>query len=250
MLMLWRSTATAEVTQVYSVNRGVVVNSSDSQPPRPMASLTKIMTAIVAYEHNPNLAQPMTAARGTRLPPGPVTRGDLFASVLVKSDNAAAEQLARDYPGGRTAFVQAMNRRAQELGLTHTRFADASGLDRNNVSTASEVVVLVMTIAQYPELARLSVLSPAVIETPRQRVTLLNTNRDLLDHEDHVLFSKTGFTQAAGRCVALLLNYRGQEFVVVVMGSKTKQQRLATARRLIQQQLSAIDQEIHRLTRS
>jgi D-alanyl-D-alanine endopeptidase (penicillin-binding protein 7) len=160
--------------------------------------------------------------------------------MLVTSDNTAAELLARDYPGGRAAFIDTMNRRAQQLGMPHTRFVDASGLGAGNVGTAREVGVMIQAAAWYPVLGEISVQSRATVARRRHTVTLNNTNRELLQAFEHAVFGKTGFTTPAGRNVAMQLKYHGQDFVVVVMGASTRQQRYRMAHAMIQQHIQHI----------
>jgi beta-lactamase class A len=107
------------------------------------------MTAMVALDHDPTLTRSIKLINlvGSSLPNGQYTRRQLFDAMLVRSDNAAAETLAEDFPGGRAAFVRAMNRRAVALGMTSTRFQDPSGLSRNNVGTAGDVGTLVTQLA-------------------------------------------------------------------------------------------------------
>lgn len=235
---------------LYNISQDRVTVSDRGDQVRAIASLTKIMTAIVAYEHNPDMTQSVRPAPGTQLPAGRATRGDLFVSLLVRSDNAAAEQLARDYPGGRTAFIEAMNHRAKAMGLVHTRFRDASGLDAGNRSTAQEMAQLTQAAMTYPILGAISSQSQAQVTTDRAQAVLRNTNRDLLQLFDRVNFSKTGYTRAAGRNVAMLVQYQSQEFVVVVMGAASREHRLRLARDTIQQHMREIDRDIRQWTRS
>jgi D-alanyl-D-alanine endopeptidase (penicillin-binding protein 7) len=174
---------------------------------------------------------------GSYLPGRSYSRGELFDAMLVKSDNAAAETLAQDYPGGRRAFVVAMNHRAQQLGLTHTSFEDASGLGHRNVSTAREVGDLIRWGSTYAVIREASRKHQIQIETTyRKRVRVIelaHTNRSLLFEFDNIIASKTGLTSAAGWCVALLVQQADRQYVVVVLGSRTRQARLDTVKNLM-----------------
>jgi D-alanyl-D-alanine endopeptidase (penicillin-binding protein 7) len=198
----------------------------------------------VALDHDTVLSRSvkLSGVVGSNLPPGQYTRRQLFDAMLVRSDNAAAETLAQDYPGGRTAFVRAMNRRAVVLGMSSTRFQDPSGLSRNNVGTAGDMGTLVTTAGTYALVREISVQRQIQIEShfkKRIRVILLpNTNQPLLFNFDNIRVSKTGFTNPAGWCVALLVEKNKQIFSVVVLGSENKSKRLDTVKDLMYNHIS------------
>lgn len=226
---------------VYNQTQDVIVLNQNANAVRPVASITKLMTAIVALDHDPVLSRSVKLSNrvGSNLPPGQYTRRQLIDAMLVRSDNAAAETLAQDYPGGRAAFIRAMNRRARDLSMTSTRFQDPSGLSRNNVGTAGDMGTLVTTAGTYALVREISVQQQIQIEshfkTRIQVTSLPNTNQPLLFDFDNIRVSKTGFTNPAGWCVAMVVNKHNQEFAVVILGEKNKQQRESAVKRIIQQ---------------
>jgi len=228
-------------TWVYNQTTQQVIVADHSNVPRPIASLTKVMTALVALEHDSDMMKPVKNTGGTKLPPGIITRGDVFSAMLVRSDNGAAEILAQQYPGGRRAFIRAMNTRAASLGMTATKFVDPSGLSSGNVATVGEVSTLIQIAALQPIIADVSVLPQVEIQNRRYRVLLDNTNHLLLADFNEIKFSKTGFTSASGWSVAMILERRGQTFVVIVLGAENKNQRYITARRLIERHFDDIE---------
>jgi len=224
---------------VYNQTQDTIVFNQNANTVRPVASITKLMTAMVALDHDPKLTRSIKLVNrvGSSLPGGQYTRRQLFDAMLVRSDNAAAETLARDYPGGRAAFVRAMNRRARGLGMTSTRFQDPSGLNQNNTGTAGDIGTLVTAAGRYAVIREISVQQQVRIESHfKQRVRIIalpNTNQPVLFSFDNIQVSKTGFTNPAGWCVALLVERNKQTFAVVVLGSENKSQRLDTVKNLM-----------------
>jgi D-alanyl-D-alanine endopeptidase (penicillin-binding protein 7) len=234
----------AASTYIYNENLNDIVACDNCNVPRPIASLTKVMTALVALEHDSDLSKPVRVGAGSKIPPGIVTRGDLFAAMLVRSDNKASELLAEDYPGGRRAFIRAMNNRARSLGLEFTRFTDPSGLSSGNVAKVGEIATLIRVAALQPLIADTSVLPQVEIKNKRYKVLLDNTNKMLLADFDEIKFSKTGFTSASGWSVGMILERQGQRFVVVVLGAKNKAERYELARKMIHKHFADIEHTI------
>ena len=228
-------------TWIYNETKKDLIYADRSNITRPIASLTKVMTALVALEHDSHMSKRVTNTSGTKLPPGPNTRGDLFSAMLIRSDNQAAELLARSYPGGRKAFIKAMNDRAQSLGMTSTRFVDPSGLSSGNVSSVGEISTMIQVASLQPIIADTSVLRQVEIKNKKYRVLLDNTNKMLLADFSEIKFSKTGFTNASGWSVGMILERQGQRFVVVVLGAKTKEERYNLAKDLIKRHFADIE---------
>jgi D-alanyl-D-alanine endopeptidase (penicillin-binding protein 7) len=230
---------------LFDTTRNEVVISNNANIPRSIASITKIMTAMVALDHDRNLDRRIRVQAGGKLPADFHTRRDIMRAMLIRSDNRAAEALAADFPGGEKAFVRAMNQRAQRLGMTTARFADASGLNAGNIATAGEVVEMIEASALYPFIVETSVQKQALFDISlRQKVRTIeiqNTNRPLLFEFDEIVISKTGSTSAAGWCVALMVSKNDRNFVVVVLGAKTKQERLDITRKIVYNQLMDIE---------
>ena len=239
LTLIWSTATIAESIWLYDTTQQLVELERDSQQVRAIASITKIMTAIVALDHDPDLDRRLMLNRlvGSHLPSRTYTRGELFDAMLVKSDNAAAETLAADYPGGRNSFIAAMNARAQRMGLVNTSFQDPSGLGALNLSTAQETGQLIRAGAVYVLIRETSVKKQVAIETTYKKkirtIDLTHTNQPLLFEFDNIIAGKTGLTSAAGWCVALLVEQSQRQYVIVVLGSRTKQARLDTVKNLM-----------------
>ena len=215
---------------VYNVGTKETVLSENADVIRPMASITKLMTAMIALDRY-ELSDKLSIGKKSR-----ATVEQLLIKLLVRSDNGAAEVLARNYPQGRTAFIRAMNDRSAQLGLVDTKFSDPSGL-MPNTSTAKELVKLVAASGNYNFIRRIS-SQPAIYQTSQVKkktktVTLANTNSSILFEFNNILVSKTGFTYKAGRCLAMLVDKNGQEHVIIILGERTKQSRDQLARNLL-----------------
>lgn len=224
---------------VYNKSSDEVVMGNNITQQRSVASITKIMTAMVYLDHHKQLDSKIRLITPVRsnLPRQMYSRRDLIAAMLVRSDNAAAETLAADYPGGRAAFIRAMNSRARALKMSGTKFVDPSGLSSANVSTAGDVVTMMLSSAKYPVIREASTARQATFETHHgqkiRTIELPNTNRNLLVEFDSIVVSKTGYTTSAGWCVGMVVERDHQIFVIVVLGSRTKQARWEEARSLM-----------------
>lgn len=227
---------------VTNVTDDTITRSQNIDQIRALASMTKLMTAMIAldYDHDMNRKLVLSRMAGSKMPKREYTRGELFHMLLIKSDNAAAETLAADYPGGRDKFIRDMNVRAMMLSMYNTRFNDPSGLSPCNVSTASDVTQMVIASANYPEIRTISTKKTTSIETEGKRknriLVLHNTNTAILSQVQGVQVSKTGYTNPAGFCVALLIQKndgnRDYHEVVVVMGARNSSQRVDTVKRV------------------
>lgn len=206
---------------------------------RPFASITKLMTAMIVIDQDWNWGRRLRLSRlaGSRLPPGTYTRHELLNALLIKSDNAAAETFAADYPGGRSAFVQAMNQRAWQLGMYSTQFQDPSGLSSGNISNAGDLGTMIQAAGEYSIIRDISTQPHVVVETQGRKRTrmmeLNNTNGRALDMIDNVRVSKTGFTNPAGFCMALQVQQQGDVYLVVVLGAKNSAKRLDLVKNLL-----------------
>lgn len=216
---------------LYNVTKQSTVSASNPDQVRPLASITKIMTAIVALEtgYGPDRKLDLVKSPSSHLPRQSYTRRELLTALLVKSDNAAAETLAQDYPGGRLEFLIEMNELARRMGMKNTHFDDASGLSVKNVSTAEDIVILFQAAMKQDFIRTVSTLTRTELEVQGKKrpikVVFGNTNSTLLEEFKNTIVSKTGFTNPAGLCVAMALEEQGQQFVVVVMGAGSKRQR-------------------------
>ena len=225
---------------IYNPATDEVLWASNALEQRPIASITKVMTALVLLEHERDLAlDVVVSGRDVRRASTThvrrrerITLDDLLHLALVASDNAAARAIARASPWGTRGFVERMNRKAEELGLDSTRFADPSGLDERNVSSPYDVARLVAAAMEEPALARIMAKGSYGFRTGRRRVAVRNTNRLVRERTD-VTGGKTGYIREAGYCLAAYVESRGGvRLAVVVLGARSNAERFAEVRRL------------------
>jgi D-alanyl-D-alanine endopeptidase (penicillin-binding protein 7) len=234
-LLFTATTALAREPSVYVYNETLdrIEHQRNSTEYRPIASVTKLMTAMVALDHSKDLFRrlPLNTTVRSNLPRGTYTRQELFDAMLVRSDNAAAETLAGDYPGGRKEFIWRMNQQAREWGINAV-FRDPTGLDRGNMATAGDVGTMAAYAAGYWVIRDASVKKTVAFERKFKKrlrtIQLNNTNRPLLMEFDEIIVSKTGLTGPAGYCVALVVEHEKQRRVIVVLGEKNKTRRTDT----------------------
>lgn len=221
-----------------SVNAAVAVAGDDelifgknADRPVPIASVTKLMTALVVLESGEPLDEwltfrkrhtPAAANAYSRIRiDSQMRRADVLRIALMSSENFAAYTLARSHPGGFDAFIEAMNARARELGMDGTRFVDPTGLSADNVSTASDLVRLVNAAAAYSEIQEYTTTEyfRARFRNPRYSLSFGNTNA--LVHRDSwgVALSKTGYLSEAGRCLVMISQMNGKKVVTVLLDS-------------------------------
>ena len=237
--------------QLASIN-AVVIDATANQPVfvkgaddvTPIASLTKLMTAIVTLDGGASLDEPVAIdtedfdfLKGThsRLRMGALLpRGEMLRLALMSSENRAASSLARTYPGGTAAFVAAMNAKAEALGMTRTHFADATGLSAQNVSTANDLATLVATAAQYKEIRDFSTTPSHYVEVQPtgQLLGFNNTNRLVQNSGWNIHLSKTGYIREAGKCLVMLATIASKPFVIVLLDSAGRYTRLGDAQRV------------------
>ena len=245
ILLLAAGAVQAKPTQpsvlVWDIDQDHVVMGQNLNTIRSIASITKIMTAMVTLQHDGDLDRRITVKAASHLGAGRHSRRDVITAMLVRSDNEAAEALARDYPGGRDAFIRVMNHQARAIGLDHARFHDTSGLHAGNRATAGEVADLMVQSLKYPIIGDISVQRQALFEQNRggriRQIVLPNTNRPLLYQFDSIIASKTGFTRVAGWCVGLVVQRGDRRVVIVVLGADSKQQRFDITQELVYNQL-------------
>ena len=224
---------------VYSTAVDRIEYAHNKDTVRPIASVTKIMTAMVTLDYDKNLQRTLKldGRVGSHLPRQNYNRWQLLQAMLVRSDNAAAETLANDYPGGRSAFIARMNAQAQEWGMTNTRFEDPTGLSANNISTATEVVSMMEAASGYWIIQEVTTRKQIAVESQFKKhirtINLKNTNSPLLFEFDNIIVSKTGFTSRAGFCLGLVVEQRKQRYIIVVLGSQTKQDRKRTVEKVM-----------------
>ena len=233
LLVLGTAHAREPSVYVYNITADRVEYQRNSTEYRPIASVTKLMTAMVALDYSKDLFRqlPLNTTVKSNLPSGNYTRQELFNAMLVRSDNAAAETLAGDYPGGRKEFIWRMNQQAREWGINAT-FRDPTGLDPHNMATAGDIGTMASYASGYWVIREASVKKTVAFETKFKKklrtIQLNNTNRPILMEFDNIITSKTGFTNPAGYCVALVVEHQKQRRVIVVLGAPNKTRRINT----------------------
>jgi len=198
----------------------------DHSTPRSIASITKMFTANTILNSGVDLNEKIkiNGRSGGRVPPGVyMTRMDLMRAMIISSDNRAAETLANHHPGGFAQFIKDTNEYIDRNLLYDTKIVDSTGLLAGNVSTARDLVEFLHQIKDNPVIRQIANERNTVLAVPKGKKTisinLRNTNPDLFVY-DNILISKTGFTNAAGRCVLMLVEKNNELFAVVVLGQK------------------------------
>jgi serine-type D-Ala-D-Ala endopeptidase (penicillin-binding protein 7) len=226
---------------IFNPENGQVLYQENAQDKRSIASITKVMTALVFMEDNPDLSQQVTVERGDTYAASTtylranerITLDNLLHLTLIASDNAAARALARLSHGGTAAFVERMNEKALELGLENTSFADPSGLNPENVSSAYDLSRLISFAAADERLAPVMRTAEYHVSTSRREFNIHSTNRLLLGGDVDVMGGKTGFISKAGYCLATLLRLpQGNQVAVVVLGATSNNGRFWETRHL------------------
>jgi D-alanyl-D-alanine endopeptidase (penicillin-binding protein 7) len=221
---------------------GEILYGKNASAVTPIASITKLMTAMVVLDAAPDLnetititADDMDTLRGThsRLKPGAsLSRDELLRVALMASENRAAAALGRTYPGGIEAFKRAMNHKAQMLGMNGSRFDDATGLSSANVSSAEDLVKLVRAAHQYELIRSYTTMTGHEVHVAGRPLAYHNTNRLVANGSWNIGLSKTGFTNDAGRCLVLQAKLAERHVIIVLLDSWGKLSRIADANRI------------------
>jgi D-alanyl-D-alanine endopeptidase (penicillin-binding protein 7) len=232
----------AEAAIIYNPQNGQVLWESNSQDQRSIASITKVMTAVVALESNPDLTDTVVvqradvrAASTTYLRAGDtVTKEDLLHLLLIASDNVAARVLARTSHLGATGFIARMNEKATELGLSSTKYADPSGLLAANLSSAYDMARLITYVSGNDHIAAIMQKQTYSATASRRKINIHSTNQLVRQGDVDVQAGKTGFISKAGYCLATLLRLPqgGPQVAVVVLGAKSNAGRFWETRHL------------------
>ncbi|RJF94992.1 D-alanyl-D-alanine endopeptidase [Noviherbaspirillum saxi] len=209
----------------------------------PIASLTKLMTALVVVEARQNMDEVLEVTSDdvdreknstSRLRVGAhMTRGDMLHIALMSSENRAASALGRNYPGGLAAFVAAMNAKAKALGMTNTHYADPTGLSSQNIASARDLAKLAIAAHHYPVIREYSTDPRYAVDTGAGRqLNYMNSNRLVMNPDWEIGLQKTGYISEAGRCLVMQTRIDGRPVVMVFLDSKGKDSRLADAGRI------------------
>jgi serine-type D-Ala-D-Ala endopeptidase (penicillin-binding protein 7) len=208
----------------------------------PIASITKLMTAMVTLDARLDMNEMLTIEEadkdtirnshsrlfiGTRL-----SRREALLVALMASDNRAAHALARTYPSGIGEFVKEMNRKARELGLTSTRFAEPTGLSEANVSSALDLSRLAAAAYRYPQIRTFTTEEDAIIQDGRKQLHFSNTNALVGNSRWSIGLSKTGYTEDSGRCLVMQAQMAGEPILLVLLDSDGKNTRIGDANRI------------------
>jgi D-alanyl-D-alanine endopeptidase (penicillin-binding protein 7) len=200
----------------------------------PIASITKLMTAMVTLDSNLPLDEKIKITRadrdmvkltGSRLKFGArLTRRELLQLALMSSENRASAALGRTYPGGTDAFVRAMNAKAKSLGMHNSHFADPAGLKPENMASPHDLVKLIRAASNYPDIHRATTQTALTVYPYKNKGPLkyANTNRLLKNKKWSIELSKTGYINEAGRCLVMQADIAGQPVVIVLLNSHGK----------------------------
>jgi D-alanyl-D-alanine endopeptidase (penicillin-binding protein 7) len=232
----------SSVVLVQDAGNGETLLARNPSAVMPIASITKLMTAMVVLDHQLDLNQRVVISgddldtlkgTGSRLKPGSVlTRDELLLLALMSSENRAASALGRTFPGGTEAFVAAMNAKARALGMNDTRFSDPTGLNSANVSSARDLATLVKNAHEYPRIREYSTRSSATVEAMGRPLAYRNTNGLVRSANWDIGLSKTGFISEAGRCLVMQVRMAQRDLIVVLLDSWGKYSRVGDANRI------------------
>ena len=220
-------------------NRGQVILEKNADRVQPIASITKLMTAIVVLNAHQDLSEELrldfkkSNVYHTRLPRTlrTLSRGELLQLAIVKSDNFAAYTLCENYPGGVDRCVAEMNHQALEFGMYSTHFADPTGLDEGNTSNARDLVKLVLVASHHQEITDASGKPSVSIKVKKRWWEFGNTN-PLVRRSDNILVSKTGYIHQSGGCLVMLADTELGQRVIVLLGSKNTRTRIPEAEQI------------------
>jgi len=227
---------------VQDLETSTVLFAKNDNVVRPIASISKLMTALVVVDANQPMDQMLeitdddvdtlkhTTSRlrvGTRL-----NRGDMLHLALMSSENRAAHALGRNYPGGLSAFVEAMNRKARALGMTSTHFVEPTGLSSQNVSSPRDLARLLRAASQRPLIHRYSTDDQYEVDVANRTQVFRNTNLLVRKPDWDIKVSKTGYINEAGECLVMLARINGRDVAMVLLDSQGKLSRIGDAVRL------------------
>lgn len=219
-----------------------VLYSRNSDVAAPIASITKLMTALVVLDAKLPLDEPVEITEADRdLPKSSfsrlivgttLTRGDLMHLALMASENRAAHALGGSYPGGIPALVSAMNAKAAALGMTHSRFVDPTGLSSENVASPEDLSKLVIAASKNPTIREYSTDRNYAVRVHRHLVEFRNTDNLVANPGWNIIVQKTGYIAEAGKCLVMAAVIEGRSVVIVLLDSFGKYTRVADAQRI------------------
>ena len=198
--------------------KGKILDGENTNQQRSIASITKLITAMVVLDAKQDLDEYIN----------PYTRREMIQLALVKSDNKSSLDLCKHYPGGSSFCVKAMNDKVRSLGLDNTQFVESSGLSIMNVSTAEDLIKIVIEASKYNEIVLAARTSEVKIKLKKKWFIFHNTNPIIGKRHDFVV-SKTGFINASGGCIVVMMDTEIGRRIVVVLGSKNTRTRIPEA---------------------
>jgi len=210
---------------------GSVIYGKDIDSVRPIASITKLMTAMVILDSGLDLDEKITVTKedrdlvqltGSRLEYGAtLSRREMLLLAIMSSENRAAAALGRNWPGGMAQFIAKMNAKAAQLNMIHSHFADPAGLTIENISTASDLVIMATAAYDYPLIREASTTQRLEVHPYPKRgpLTYANTNRLLKNESWDIALSKTGYINEAGRCLVMQANIEGESVFIILLNS-------------------------------
>jgi D-alanyl-D-alanine endopeptidase (penicillin-binding protein 7) len=227
---------------VVDENTSSVLLSKQADAAFPIASITKLMTALVVLDAGQPTDEMIKLTREdrelgrgahSRLPTGAtLSRGDLIHLALMSSENRAAHTLGNHYPGGLPACVDAMNAKARALGMTQTHFADPTGLSSQNVASPEDLTKLVIAASQNPIIRDYSTDDRYSVRVGRHSLQFRNTDNLVANPNWNIVVQKTGYTVDAGRCLVMKAIIEDRPIVIVLLDSYGKYTRIADAKRI------------------
>jgi D-alanyl-D-alanine endopeptidase (penicillin-binding protein 7) len=197
---------------------GRVIQSQNIDQQRAIASITKLMTAMVVLDARQDLEEQI----------GKYTRAETIQLALVHSDNKAADVLCQYYPNGKDACIRAMNTKAHLLGMQDTKFVEATGLSVFNVSTAIDLVKLVIAAKEYPAVVE-AAHTPQIKIKMKKKLFFFNNTNPIIGKRHEFIVSKTGYIRASGGCIVMMIDTEIGRRIVVVLGSKNTKTRIPEA---------------------
>lgn len=213
-LLFFTVSTNAESFVLLNKDTHSIVYSSNPNEVKPIASLTKLMTAMIYIDSGEY-------------------KESYLERLLIRSDNEIANRIAKEYKYGYKAFMRAMNAKAEDLGLAETYFFDPSGMSVFNRSTAKEYVEVVVEAEKYPLIKQISSTYEKKVEAGKKQTTVLRNTNSLLRYYDNITLSKTGFTSRAGRCLALIIERGSSQYAIVILGEKNPIERTKTVVNLL-----------------
>jgi D-alanyl-D-alanine endopeptidase (penicillin-binding protein 7) len=219
-----------------------ILFSKNPQAVLPIASITKLMTALVVLEAGQSLDELVMISQDdvdtekgsrSRLRVGTqLSRAQMLHLALMSSENRAAHALGRHYPGGLPAFVRAMNEKASALGMAHTRFVEPTGLSSSNQSSAIDLSILVKASSRHELIRELSTSQDTQVPVGRRQLEFRNSNSLVRQPHWDIVLQKTGYIAEAGRCVVMQAQMAGRHVIMVLLDSAGRQSRVGDAERL------------------